>query len=335
MRVIVLGGTRFIGRALAAELVAAGHAVLIVHRGAHEPVGLPEVPHVHLHRRDLPSHRDELRRFRPDAVIDMSAMTRSDAVAALAAFPEGLRLVVASSIDVYRACASVWAGTVTDAVPLTEASALRDGPPPDRSHVMPGYDYAAAEYENLDVEAAYLARGASVCRLPMVYGPHDFLHREGFVLRRVRAQRPQLPVGAGGFLWSRGYAPELARGMRLVLEHPGAAGEVFNLCEAQCAPVRLWIEQIIAAAGAELQVVRVPDDVLPGDLEISGDIAQHWFASATKARDMLGWVHRDPAECVLESVRWHMRHPTDDDADFSADDRALERADARRPSRER
>ena len=53
--------------------------------------------------------------------------------------------------------------------------------------------------------------------------------------------RDQLPVGAGGFLCSRGYAPELARGIRLALEHPAAAGEVFNLCEAQCAPLRLWI----------------------------------------------------------------------------------------------
>ena len=33
MRVIVLGGTRFIGRATVEELVAAGHEVMVVHRG--------------------------------------------------------------------------------------------------------------------------------------------------------------------------------------------------------------------------------------------------------------------------------------------------------------
>ena len=259
----------------------------------------------------------------PDAAVDMSAMTRSDADAALTALRADLRLIAVSSIDVYRAYASLWAGTVTDAVPLTEASALRDGPPPDRNHVMPGYDYAAAEYENLDVEAAYLQRGATICRLPMVYGPHDFLEREGFVLRRVRARRRQMPMGAGGFLWSRGYAPELARGMRLALEQGHAAGEVFNLCETQCAPLRLWVEQIIAAAGAELQLVRVADDALPPDLEITGDIAQHWFASAAKAEGALGWVHRDATECVRESVEWHLEHSRGNDDDFTADDRAL------------
>jgi len=73
---------------------------------------------------------------------------------------------------------------VTDAVPLTEESPLRAGPPPDRSYVMEGYDYDPTEYEKLDVEAAYLARGAVVCRLlPMVYGPYDYKHREDFVTR--------------------------------------------------------------------------------------------------------------------------------------------------------
>jgi len=330
MRTIVLGGTRFIGRAVVAELLAAGHDVLIVHRGEHEPVGLPQVPHLHAHRRDLASHAGQLRGFAPDGVIDMCAMTGSDAAAALAALPQGPRLVAVSSIDVYRAFSSLWAGTVTDAVPLTEESPVRDGPPPDRTYVMDGYDYDPSEYENLDVEAAYLAQGGTVCRLPMVYGPHDFKRREELVLRRVRARRRQLPIGAGGFLWSRGYAPELARGIRLALEHPAAAGEVFNLCEAQCAPLRLWIEQIIGAAGAELELVRVPDEVLPGDLDITGDIAQHWLASPAKAKDALQWVHRSPEECVCESVGWHMRHAdTISDANFDADAHALALATTR------
>ena len=89
MRTIVLGGTRFIGRAVVAELAEAGHELLIVHRGAHEPTGLEQIPHLHVHRRELMSVAGELRRFRPDSVVDMCAMTRSDADVALAALPEG------------------------------------------------------------------------------------------------------------------------------------------------------------------------------------------------------------------------------------------------------
>jgi nucleoside-diphosphate-sugar epimerase len=324
MRTLVLVGTRFIGRALVDELLRAGHEVLVVHRGEHEPDGLRDVPHLHVHRRQLSSRSAELSAFDPEALVDLSAMTRGDASAALEAVPDGLPLVVASSIDVYRAFSSLWKGTVTDPVPLTEASPLRAEPPPDRAQVMEGYDYDPADYEKLDVEAAYLARGGTVCRLPMVYGPHDYKRREDFLLRRVRAGRRRIPTGAAGFLWSRGHVADLARGIRLALERPRARGEVFNLCESTCAPLRLWMEWIVEATGVQAELVRVPDELLPDDLDITGDIAQHLMASAEKARELLGWVHSDPRERVRDSVRWHLAHlPPDEDRDFAADERAL------------
>jgi nucleoside-diphosphate-sugar epimerase len=237
MRIGVLGGTRFIGRALVAELVDAGHEVAVVHRGRHEAGSVHRgrheaerdgaARHFHLDRRDLRERRSELLEFDPDALIDMSAMTAEDAEVAVGVFGDSVRKVVASSGDVYRACASVAAGIVTDAVPLNEAAPLRDGPTPDRDVVLPGWDYDPATYEKLDVERLYRERGGIVCRLPMVYGEHDYKRREEFVLRRVRAGRTRIPVGLGDFLWSRGYAPEIARGLRLAAERADP-GEVFN-----------------------------------------------------------------------------------------------------------
>ena len=47
MRVVVLGGTWFVGRAICAELAVRGHELLVVHRGLSEPSDL--VPARHLH----------------------------------------------------------------------------------------------------------------------------------------------------------------------------------------------------------------------------------------------------------------------------------------------
>jgi nucleoside-diphosphate-sugar epimerase len=301
LRTVVLGGTRFVGRALVEELLNAGHDVVVVHRGQHEPEGLPEVEHVHVDRRALEPGR--LAALGADAMVDVSCMTAREATVALDSAGPDTRLAVASSMDVYRAFGSLWAGVATDPLPLTEESALREEPPPDREYVADGYDYEPREYEKLDVEREYLARGGAVCRLPMVYGPHDYKRREAIVLDRLGEP---IPVGAGNFLWSRGFAPEIARGMRLALERPG---EVFNLCEAECAPIRLWMEQIAAAANAPVEFVRVPDSELPEDLEIAGDIAQHVLASPAKAERMLGWAHADPVACVRESVAWHLENP--------------------------
>jgi nucleoside-diphosphate-sugar epimerase len=324
VRIAVLGGTRFIGRALVEDLASHGHELLIVHRGRHEPEDLPESPHLHAERAELPQRADELARFRPDAIADLAAMTAEDAEAALRAAPPGARLLVASSMDVYRAFGSVWANTLTDPVPLTEGSALRTEPPPDRQEVPDGWDVDPTRYEKLDVERAYMARSATVCRLPMVYGERDYLRREEPILRRLRAGRRRIPVGAGSWLWSRGYVRDLAAGMRLALESGSAGGEVLNLCEPTCAPMLLWLEQILAAAGGEAELVRVPDESLPRDLALTGTILQHLLVDAGKARRLLDWEHRPVEEAVARSVRWHLENPpAESDTDFCADDRAL------------
>ena len=63
MKVVVLGGTRFIGRATVEELAASGHDLLLVHRGRLEPDDLPQVPHLHCDRAELDAHRGDLEAF--------------------------------------------------------------------------------------------------------------------------------------------------------------------------------------------------------------------------------------------------------------------------------
>jgi nucleoside-diphosphate-sugar epimerase len=332
MRTLVLGGTRFIGRALVAELLGAGHTVAIVHRGEHEVELPPEVEHIHIERSQLTTCHEQLARFAPDTAIDLSAMTAADAQALDAAIDPSVPLVAVSSADVYRAFGSLYEDAVTDAVPLSEDAPLRTEPPPDRV-AMPGWAYEPSQYEKLDVEQIYLERGATICRLPVVYGEHDYKRREEFVLSRVRAGRDRIPVGPGTLLISRGYAPELARGLRLAAER-GGRGEVFNLAERDCAPVRLWMEEILAAASHEAELVRAPDDRLPDDLGLTTEIPQPLLVDSSKAARELGWVHAPWQECVAKSVRWHLANPPDGEAQgFEADDAAMWRSTDVPPAR--
>jgi nucleoside-diphosphate-sugar epimerase len=319
MRVIVLGGTRFIGRAVVEDLAGAGHQLLVVHRGQTEPADAPAAEHLHADRASLPERERDLRAFQPHAVVDCRALTRADADAILNAIPRGLRLVVLSSIDVYRAYDSFRAGVQTDPVPLDERAPTR----PDR------YPYRESDpdfrdYEKLDVEEAYLAQGATILRLPMVYGEHDYQRREEFVLRRVRAGRRWIPVGPGNWLTCLGYVREIARGVRLAVESD-ELGETFNLAQVPTWSVSLWAERILHAANWEGELVRVADDVLPEDLRITRSASQHLLADPSKARNRLDWIHSDPEPCLRRSVAWHLANPPpEEDPDFSADDRALD-----------
>ena len=322
MRVMVLGGTRFIGAAVVEELVDHGHELLVVHRGEHEPPDLPEADHLHADRRDLPHLRGPVDEFDPEAVVDVSAWSAADAETALAAIGDDVRLLAVSSMDVYRAFGAVLAGTETDALPVDETSPVRADRYPYRDRSHPSAD--ADTYEKLDVEAAYLARAATVCRLPVVYGERDHQRREEPLLRRVRAGRGRIPAGSGGWLWTRGYVRDIAAGIRLAFESDACVAEVLNLGEARTWSMGLWARHVLEAAGSDAQLVRVPDVLLPDDLNALGTISQHLLVDSSKARDLLGWTETDPHEALHRSVAWHLANPPRGaDADFSADDRAL------------
>jgi nucleoside-diphosphate-sugar epimerase len=327
VKIAVLGGTRFVGRALVEELVAVGHELLVIHRGESEPPDLPPVEHVHVERREVAAVRAALGAFGPDALVDTYALTRADAEDALSALTEDRRLLVLSSMDVYRAYQAFQSGGEADPVPLNEDSPVRAERYPYRGKMphLPGAD----DYEKLDVEGAYRRRGATVCRLPLVYGEHDGQRREEFILRRVRAGRPRIPFGAGTWLGSRGYVRDVAAGIRLALESDAAAGEVLNLCETRTRSTRGWARQILEAAGSGAELVRVDEAALPADLRLIGSPSQHLLADAAKARALLGWAPGDPADNVRRSVRWHLEHPPEQpDPDFGPDDRALATAGA-------
>ena len=280
---------------------------------------MPQVGHLHCERADLASHRAALDAFAPEAAIDCRALTRRDAELALEALPDVKRWVVISSVDVYRAFGALNNEAETDPVPLDEGSPVRPERYPYRGK-MPGMD----DYDKLDVEDVYLPRGATVLRLPMVYGEHDYQRREEFLLRRLRAGRKRIPFGAGTWLTCRAYVRDVGGAVRLALRKP-VAGQVMNICEDRSYSMRMWSRMILEAAESDADLVRVPDELLPEDLKFTGNMSQHIAASAQRARSLLGWTTSDPFETLRTSVRWHLANPPPDaEDDFSADVRALE-----------
>lgn len=320
MRVLLIGGTVFIGRATAEELVGSGHEIAFLHRGTHEPEGLPDAVHIHADRKEIASARAEIDAFAPDAVIDNMAMSAQDADTALEVIG-GRRLLVTSSMDVYRAYTYVMRGQAVEPVPIDETSPVRDERYPYKGQGGPPM---MDTYEKLDVEERYLAAGATVARLPMVYGPNDGQRREWFILRRVRAGRGSIPVGSGSWLAAKGFVRDVARGMRLALESDAARGEIYNLGETRTYPMGQWAQMILAAAASDAELVRVRDDALPEDLGLLGAIPQHLLVDSAKARRELGFSDTDPRVALEETVAWHLANPPEgDDPGFEADDEAL------------
>lgn len=316
MKVLVLGGTGFVGRHVVTRLLAAGDDVVVAHRGPAEPVDFPDVAHLHGDRRSFTGTGS----FRPDAVIDCCASTKADVQAVHPHLPGDAHLVELSSQDVYQAYELMRDGREGVAVPGDETSPLRQGRYPYRGLGL-GLDEG---YDKLDVEPATLARGGIVLRLAMAYGEHDPQRREEMVLRRVRAGRTRIPVGSGGWLWTRLYAPDAAAAVDLALRTPAARGAVLNLGEQQTRSTLGWMRQVLAAAAYEAELVPVPEHTVPDDLRFTRARAQHLLTSSHRATELLGWRPRDPHESIRRSVTWHLAHPPPNtEEDFTPDDAAL------------
>jgi NAD(P)-dependent dehydrogenase (short-subunit alcohol dehydrogenase family) len=103
MRILVLGGTRFVGPHVVRELLDAGQQVVVFHRGETESERVAGAEHVHGDFRDFERHLPVLLAFEPDVVVDLCAFRRDDGRRVRAFKGVARRGVVASSADVYRA----------------------------------------------------------------------------------------------------------------------------------------------------------------------------------------------------------------------------------------
>lgn len=319
MRVLILGGTRFIGQRIVHETLLRNDEAVIVHRGATEPPEADGTVHLHTDRANFASVSARVRALRPDAVVDTCAMTRADADAVLPHLPD-VPLILLSSMDVYRAYEFLLAGKGGVPVPIAEDGELRQDRYP-LNGIIDGRD----DYDKLDVEPGYLARGGTVLRLGAVYGERDPQRREEFILRRVRAGRTRVPVGAGNWLWTRAYVGDVAGAVLAALDNPGAAaGEVFNVGDLTTDTIRDHARRILAAAGHEAELVTVPDSAVPPDLAITRAAAQHFLCDCGKLGRVLGWKPDDVTGSTIRSVKWHLANPPDAaPADLANDDRAL------------
>jgi nucleoside-diphosphate-sugar epimerase len=257
VRVLILGGTGFLGRPITHRLFAAGVDVTVFHRGPDQDTDLPRAVNViHGDRNALSQSVEAFRRLRPDVVVDTIAFTQQQADLLMSTF-RGVakRLVVLSSGDVYRAN-DILFGRVEGPVertPLTEASPLRDRLYPYRGVPVPGaYGIDWNDYDKILVERATTGDSGlptTILRLPMVYGPGDDHGRK----RRFMPYAKRMDDGRAIILLDRrtarwrapwGYTEDVAEAVRLCVENDRTAGEVFNVGESDRLDIEGWIREL-------------------------------------------------------------------------------------------
>jgi 2'-hydroxyisoflavone reductase len=173
MRLLILGGTKFLGRALAAEALARGHELTLFNRGETNPDLFPEAEHVRGDRgRDLAA----LEGRTWDAVIDPSGYTPAAVRASAEQLRESGRYAFVSTISVY---ADFSQGP-------TEESALAELGDMPADELSPDFSNYGALKALAEAEAGRVfGDRALVIRPGLIVGPHDPTGRFTYWARRL------------------------------------------------------------------------------------------------------------------------------------------------------
>jgi nucleoside-diphosphate-sugar epimerase len=324
MRIVVLGGTRFIGPCVVRRLAAAGHEVAVFHRGQTFAALPPSVRHLLGDRQRLAEQAAELRGFRPEVVVDMLAFTADDARSLLSVFAGSAgRLVVLSSGDVYRAFGvfSRLEPGPPEPTPLTEDAPLRQALYIARGAAT-GPEDSMYHYEKILVEQAVLnqpALPATVLRLPMVYGPGDNQHRLYAYLARMDAGRHVILLDEGLARWQcpRGYVEDVAAAIALAATDARTWGRVYNVAERVAHTEAQWVAHIARITGWDGKVVSVPKGRLP----VPFNPEQHLAMDSSRIRAELGYREIIASDDALgATVAWERAHPPEQPVDWTAED---------------
>src|SRR5262249_16530028 len=285
----------------------------------------------------------ELTSLACDVVVAMHLVGEADARALADAFRGIARRVVAlSSGDVYRAY-GVLRGTEDgppDPVPLTEDAPLRSNLYPYRGGRAGPFD--PETYDKILAErevARHSDLPATILRLPVVYGPGDYMHRFFGVLKRIDDGRPAilLEEKLARWRWTHGYVENVAHAIALAVDSERAAGRIYNVGEPRTPTVAERVRQIMVATESKGRLVLLPAGELPPYLVMPLRFEQTLEYDTSRLRCELSY--EEPVgeeEGVRRTIAWQRANPPDpiDPAqfDYDAEDRALAQATREDPS---
>ena len=336
MRILVIGGTNFMGPLVVRSLSEKGHQVTIFHRGqtqADLPQGVQEILG---ERRPIANSAAELRKLAPEVVLDMIPFIEQDALEVMGIFSGVAQRVVAiSSQDVYRAFGRV-NGKETGAVesmPITEESPLRENLYPYRGEAPRDQDDPRKwmdDYDKILVERVVMGDAnlpGTILRLPMVYGPRDYQHRLFSYLKRMDDHRPAilLDEAEAKWRWTRGYVENVAVAIALAVTDERAAGRIYNVGEPYTLPMSEWVDRIGHVAGWNGRVVFVPAGRLSEPLRWGIDAEQDMVVDTSRIRRELGYAERvDLEEALRRTIAWERANPPKEidpkEFDYAAED---------------
>ncbi len=327
MKVLLIGGTRFVGHELAWRLLAAGHQVTLFNRGT-----LPDRFGDRVARlrgdRKTPDFERLLEGREFDAAVDFAAYDGSDGRRAAE--------ILAGRVGHYVAISSGQVYLVREDCPKPARETDYDGPllgDPGPGPDKWDWDYGIGKRALEDALArAWEASRfpATRLRIPMVDGPRDPSGRVDSYLWRMIDGRPILLPGGGAHPVRHVYSGSVVAAILSILRRPETFGQTYNLAQDETPSLQQWLELLAERLGATVRTIDVaPERVRAAGLDplTLSPFSSRWmsFLDPSRAKAELGFRHEPLASYLDKIVAAFLAHPPQE-PERSGEQRERERA---------
>ena len=246
-KILVIGGTLFIGHLLVKELVRAGHEVTVLHRKPRHKLGR-KVANIMADRNDPEAVKRALIGKNFDVVYDNVYDWERGTTAAQV---EATARACGNNLHRYVFMSSV--GAYGDGLNHHEGDALA----PDDHHDHYVRNKAMSERALFRM---HQRNGFPVVTLrpPFIYGPGNPFYREAFFWDRLREARPIILPGDGRRLMQFVHLKDVVNACVKVMDVPDIQGHAFNIANPRPLTQVEAIELFARAAAKEPTFVRLP-----------------------------------------------------------------------------
>lgn len=326
-RILIIGGTQFIGKLLVKELLRQHHEVYILHRKPRHEFG-GRVHNLVADRNDMASVRKALGATRFDVVYDNAYDWEHGTTGAQV-----------------EAVAQIFDGTVARYIFMSSVAAYGDGLNHHEGDALAPDDHPNPYARNKAMSERALFRmhqrtGFPIVTLrpPFVYGPGNPYYREAFFWDRMRAGRPIILPSEGHRLMQFVYVRDLVDLAIRTMELRNALGHAFNTANPRAITQHELVLELARAAGAkDPELISIPREWIQraGGQSMGEKL---YFGSyydvpaiteiITKAQRMLAFKPTDFAAGLKTTYRSYLQKRNYPKPDFTFEDELIHRFSA-------
>ena len=304
MRVLVIGGTKFLGYHLVHHLIELGVKVVLFNRGITPDNFADKVERIVGDRNNHKNFYETFHKQRFDVVVDLIGYDPEDIEVAIKTFKNYIGQYI------FISTGQVYLVTKNKHQPANEEDYYQniiDCPPGEEAAYLYGVRKRACE--DLLVEAFNSQHFPSTrFRCPIIHGPHDYTLRLYSYLIRLQDEHPLIISEGGDSIIRHIYVKDVANTIASIFQIDQTKGKVYNLASEEVLLLSELVELMAKILMKRQTVYHIPANFIERNgisLEIS-PFSGKWvsYLDSTLAKEEIDFTPTAIKEWLGETVNW-------------------------------